>query len=125
MPIESHTSADARSGRIGDIDVVDENDKPFEAVEVKYGIEITLQLVKNTFEKFSTTQVKRYYILSTANIKSDEREVINHEIDRIKNIHGCHLIVNGIGKSLNYYLRLLADIDHLPKKWIKTSTYQI
>jgi len=42
LPIESHTSADARSGRIGDIDVVDENDKPFEAVEVKYGIEITL-----------------------------------------------------------------------------------
>src|SRR3989304_8358214 len=29
LPIESHTSADVRSGRIGDIDIIDENRKPF------------------------------------------------------------------------------------------------
>ena len=45
LPIESHTSADARSGRIGDIDIIDENNRTFEAVEVKHGITITLQLV--------------------------------------------------------------------------------
>lgn len=41
LTLESHTSADARSGRIGDIDVVDENGKAFEAVEVKHGIPIS------------------------------------------------------------------------------------
>jgi len=118
LPIESHTSADARSGRIGDIDITDEDNKPFEAVEVKYGIEITLQLVKNTFEKFSTTQVKRYYILSTADVRIEDIEQINQEIDRIKNIHGCHLIVNGIEKSLKYYLRLLTDTSEFIEKYV-------
>ena len=118
LPLESHTSADSRSGRIGDIDVVDKEDKPFEAVEVKFGIEVTLQLVKNTFEKFSTTQVKRYYILSTADVKADETDMIGIEIERIKNIHGCHLIVNGIDKSLKYYLRLLNDTSDFIEKYV-------
>src|ERR1700710_3138759 len=38
LPIESHTSPDARSGRIGDIEIVDENNRAFEAIEVKHGI---------------------------------------------------------------------------------------
>jgi DNA (cytosine-5)-methyltransferase 1 len=41
LDIESHTSADSRSGRIGDIDIVDEKGRAFEAVEVKHGIPIT------------------------------------------------------------------------------------
>jgi len=51
LPMESHTSADLRSGRIGDIDIVDNNDKAFEGVEVKFGIPITVQLVKDSFRK--------------------------------------------------------------------------
>lgn len=31
LPMESHTSADTRSGRIGDIDIVDEKERAFEA----------------------------------------------------------------------------------------------
>ncbi len=109
LTLESHTSADARSGRIGDIDVVDENGRAFEAVEVKHGIPISAQLVRDAFEKFKTTQVNRYYLLSTANINKSEKLSIDNEIDRIKNIHGCHVIVNGLTNSLGYYLRLLDD----------------
>ncbi len=109
LTLESHTSADARSGRIGDIDVVDENGRAFEAVEVKHGIPISAQLVRDAFEKFKTTQVKRYYLLSTANISESEKESIDAEIDRIKNIHGCHVIVNGLTNSLAYYLRMIYD----------------
>lgn len=109
LTLESHTSADARSGRIGDIDVVDENGRAFEAVEVKHGIPISAQLVRDAFEKFKTTQVKRYYMLSTANISEPEKESIDSEIDRIKNIHGCHVIVNGLTYSLAYYLRMIDD----------------
>jgi DNA (cytosine-5)-methyltransferase 1 len=108
LPIESHTSADSRSGKIGDIDIIDENDRAFEAVEVKHGIVITLQLVQDAYSKFKTAPVNRYYILSTANYPDKvEWDKIQDEIQKIKNVHGCQLIVNGIMPSLKYYLRLL------------------
>jgi DNA (cytosine-5)-methyltransferase 1 len=109
VPIESHTSADRRSGRIGDIEVIDANGKPFEAVEVKHGIPITAQLIEDAYEKFSTTQVQRYYLLSTADVAERDRQTVNQAIDNIRNIHGCHVIANGLVTSLAYYLRLLTD----------------
>ena len=118
LPLESHTSADVRSGTIGDIQINGENDRPFEAVEVKYGIPISLALVQDAFGKFSTTQVERYYILSTANIKSDESDAIIKEIEKIKNIHGCNVIVNGVLESLTYYLRLLKDTSDFIAKYV-------
>lgn len=118
LPMESHTSADSRSGRIGDIDIVDEKDKAFEAVEVKHGIPITTQLVKDAFEKFKTTQVNRYYLLSTANIDITQKVEIDKEIERIKNIHGCHVIANGLIPSLKYYLRLLSDTSEFIENYV-------
>jgi DNA (cytosine-5)-methyltransferase 1 len=118
LPIESHTSADSRSGRIGDIDIVDEKERAFEAVEVKHGIAITTQLVKDAFEKFKTTQVNRYYLLSTANIDISQKDEIDQEIDRIKNIHGCHVIANGLTHSLKYYLRLLSDTSEFIENYV-------
>ncbi len=118
LPMESHTSADSRSGRIGDIDIVDENEKPFEAVEVKHGIPITVQLIKDAFEKFKTTQVDRYYLLSTAHYNETEKEAIDKEIERIKNIHGCHVIPNGVIDSLKYYLRLLSDTSEFIENYV-------
>lgn len=120
LPIESHTSADSRSGRIGDIDIVDEKERAFEAVEVKHGIPITAQLVRDAFEKFKTTQVNRYYLLSTANIDIAQINEINMEIDRIKNIHGCHVIVNGLTSSLTYYLRLLSDTSEFIENYVNS-----
>lgn len=118
LPMESHTSADSRSGRIGDIDIVDEKDKAFEAVEVKHGIQITTQLVKDAFEKFKTTQVTRYYLLSTSNIDITQKVEIDKEIERIKNIHGCHVIANGLIPSLKYYLRLLSDTSEFIENYV-------
>lgn len=118
LSIESHTSSDKRSGRIGDIEIVDSQGRPFEAVEVKHGIPITLQLVKDAFEKFSTTQVRRYYLLSTADVMEAERESIEQEIERIKNVHGCHVIANGLNKSLNYYMRLLNDTSEFINNYV-------
>jgi DNA (cytosine-5)-methyltransferase 1 len=118
LPIESHTSADARSGRVGDIDIVDVKERVFEAVEVKHGIPITVQLVRDAFEKFKTTQVNRYYLLSTANIDSSEVSEINKEVERIKNIHGCHVIANGLINSLKYYLRLLSDTSEFIENYV-------
>ncbi|HLP04697.1 MAG TPA: hypothetical protein VK152_04630 [Paludibacter sp.] len=118
LPMESHTSADTRSGRIGDIDITDEKGRAFEAVEVKHRIPITSQLVKDAFEKFKTTQVNRYYLLSTANIEPSQVEEINREIEHIKNIHGCHVIANGLTSSLKYYLRLLSDTSEFIENYV-------
>jgi DNA (cytosine-5)-methyltransferase 1 len=109
LPIESHTSSDKSSGRIGDIDIIDEKKRAFEAVEVKHDIPITLQLVKDAYSKFQTTPVDRYYILSTALINENELKKIEVEIEKIKNVHGCQLIVNGLMPTVKYYLRLLTN----------------
>lgn len=109
LPLESHTSSDKRSGRIGDIEISDKRQRPFEAVEVKHGIQITLQIVKDSYEKFNKTPVERYYILSTSPSTENELKLINTEILRIKNTHGCQLIVNGIMDTIKYYLRLLSN----------------
>lgn len=118
LPMENHTSADSRSGRIGDIDIIDEKERAFEAVEVKHGIPITAQLVKDAFEKFKTTQVNRYYLLSTADIDTSQSDEIKKEIERIKNIHGCHVIANGLTNSLKYYLRLLSDTSEFIENYV-------
>ena len=51
----------------------------------------------------------KYYILSTAYPEKEEYIKIEAEIQRIKNVHGCQLIVNGIMPTLKYYLRLLTN----------------
>ena len=50
-PLEAHTSADTRSGRIGDIDVNNNDGTAFEGVEIKHEIIITQQLVSDAYEK--------------------------------------------------------------------------
>ena len=109
LAIESHTSSDKSSGRIGDINVIDERDREFEAVEIKHGIPISLNVIETAFEKFKTTPVDRYYILSTAGPEETDLAVIETEIHRIKNVHGCQVIINGILPTLKYYLRLLQN----------------
>lgn len=109
LPLESHTSADAQSGRLGDIDVVDENGNPFEAVEVKFDIPVTYDIVEIAKEKIIKTNITRYYILSTAEVKETDRGKIHEAIQRIKAVHGCDLEVNGVESSLKYYLRLISS----------------
>jgi len=109
LPLESHTSPDSRSGRMGDIDVVTENDIPYEAVEVKFRIPINLSMVQFVHEKIKSTSIQRYYVLSTSDVVAQERESIAILIAEVKEHHGCEIIVNGVVPSLKYYLRLLSD----------------
>ncbi|MCL2071491.1 MAG: hypothetical protein FWH07_04555 [Oscillospiraceae bacterium] len=115
-PLEKHHSADARSGRIGDIDVNNDDDTAFEGVEIKHGIAITPSLITDSYEKFKIHNTDRYYLLTTANMESADWTAINEEVQRIAHIHGCQVIVNGVYDTLKYYLRLLDDtadfIDH-------------
>ena len=108
-PLESHNSADTQSGRIGDIDVNNENGTAYEGVEIKHEIQITPQLVRDAYEKFKVYNTDRYYLLTTANMDSADWDGIETEIQRIAQIHGCQVIVNGVYTTLKYYLRLVTD----------------
>lgn len=118
-PLESHNSADTQSGRIGDIDVNNENNYAFEGVEIKHEIPITRQLVADAYEKFKIYNTDRYYLLTTANMDMADWTAIESEIQRISQIHGCQVIVNGVYSSLKYYLRLLEDPAEFIDKYVE------
>lgn len=107
LSLANHNSPDAQSGRLGDIDLTDEVGNPFEAIEVKHEIPISLDIVERVKEKILPSTVSRYYILSTAEIKPEDKTAIELVINQVKNSHGCQIVVNGIIPSLKYYLRLL------------------
>lgn len=109
LPLESHNSSDTQSGRIGDIDVNNANGTAYEGVEIKHEIQITPQLVRDAYEKFKVYNTDRYYLLTTANMDDADWDGIEAEIQRIRNLHGCQVIVNGVYSSLKYYLRLVND----------------
>lgn len=117
----SHTSADLRSGSIGDIIIKDKDNNYYEAIEIKHNIEIDEMLVRDAYEKIKPTKVQRYYLLSTAEVTNDreEKQKIEELIDRVEKEHGCQIIVNGIFDSLKYYLRLLDDTDKFIDKYMK------
>lgn len=118
-PLESHNSADTQSGRIGDIDVNNEDGTAFEGVEIKHEIQITRQLIADSYEKFKIYNTDRYYLLTTANMDSADWEQIDNEIQRIAQIHGCQVIVNGVYTTLKYYLRLLTDPAEFIDKYVE------
>ena len=108
-PLENHNSADFRSGRIGDIDINNADNTAFEGVEIKHGIVIDKGLVSDAYEKFKVFNTDRYYLLTTADMENADWNNINTEIQRIAQIHGCQVIVNGVYSTLKYYLRLLSN----------------
>ena len=107
--LKSHTTLDATSGGIGDIEVLDENGFCFEALEIKHNIPISLELIQDAYQKFSETSVSRYYLLTTAEPNVDNVEAVNSLVCQIHTQHGCEVIVDGVLPSLKYYLRLLND----------------
>jgi len=115
--LESHTSADARSGEIGDVDVLNEDNTPFEGVEIKYGKQITAQMIKDAYEKFKIYPVSRYYLLSTVPTNKEETIKIEKVISDISKEHGCQVIVNGILQTIKYYLRLIDNTDRFIEKY--------
>ena len=108
-PLKSHTTSDIKSGGIGDIEVLDETENFFEAVEIKHNIPISPTLVRDAYQKFSPTSVRRYYLLTTAEPDVDDVDEVNQWVRQIHMQDGREVIVNGILPSLKYYLRLLSN----------------
>ena len=115
----SHTASDKTSKASGDIEVFDKNKKLIEAIEIKLGKPITLQIVLNVKDKIIKYNPRRYYIFSSNNILEQEKDKINSEIDYIATNHGGQVIINGIIPTLKYYLRLIASIENFVEDYSK------
>lgn len=107
----SHTASDRTSRTAGDIEILDKHKKLIEALEIKQGKPITLQMVLNAKDKILKYSPRRYYIFSSANIQPEEQVKIQAEIEFIANNHGCQVILNGITPTLKYYLRLITSVE--------------
>lgn len=119
-PLGSHTSSDRSSGDAGDIVVRDSNTNLlYEVVEVKFDIPVDKYMIYDTYKKIKSTSIQRYYILSTECIVDNQIEEVHSYVNKIKEEHGCQVIVNGIFPTIKYYLRLLEDTDKFLKKYIK------
>lgn len=117
-----HTGND-KKGWIGDVQVDRNDGTPFEAVEVKDGKQITSSMLLELPRKFGGLSVDRYYILSTEEkyIADEDAEEVQKTVKAIRLQTGCQVIVNGLNRSLWYYLRLISD----PEQFISNYTAYI
>jgi DNA (cytosine-5)-methyltransferase 1 len=118
-PLESHTSPDARSKSLGDIQVNYENGSCFEAVEIKHDKPITADMIGGAYRKFKNTGIDRYYILTTSEPNFIDYESVTGEIEKYKTLHPCQIIVNGVTPSLKYYMRLVSHPQQIVEEYTK------
>lgn len=109
----SHTASDRTSQSAGDLEIFDKNQNLIEAIEIKHGKEIDLQMIRIAKDKIIKFNPRRYYIFSSADpeVKPSEITLIEAEIAKIRKEHGCLVITNGIIPTLKYYLRLINSIE--------------
>jgi DNA (cytosine-5)-methyltransferase 1 len=110
-PLETHTSPDARSRAMGDIEVLNDDKSCFEAVEIKHNRPITVSTIGMVYRKIQDRPVDRYYILTTNEPNLENPEAVYAKIAEIKHLHSCHILVNGVLPSLKYYLRMMSQPD--------------
>ncbi|MDD9854905.1 MAG: hypothetical protein OXU88_01860 [Gammaproteobacteria bacterium] len=96
----------------------DAEDRPFEAVEVKHNIALSLALVDDSYAKIQKSLVGTYYLLSTKNEIIDRQQVTDRLV-QIRRQSGCQMIVNGLFETLNYYLRLLLDTKYFVDSYVE------
>lgn len=115
----SHNSCDKSSGATGDIVVRRKTDNSiYEVVEIKFDIPINNTMVSDAYKKISNKNVQRYYLLSTLSTSEEELVVINETISKIREEHGCQVIVNGVFPTIKYYLRLLENTDNFISNYV-------
>ncbi|MCD6225467.1 hypothetical protein J7J95_00065 [bacterium] len=109
LALKSHTTADVKSGSLGDIEVVNKDGSRFECVEVKHNIKIDEYILIDVIRKIRGKGVKRYYILTTAHpeIKEKEQDKLFKKVKSFRKEDGCEIVINGVFPTLKYYLRLI------------------
>ena len=120
LPLQVHTSSDKHG--FGDIEIYDNQDKPFEIIEIKHNIPIDKYLIFDIVKKTQNTQISRYYILTTfQNGFANElaEKAVTEYILQIKQQSNLDIIANGIISTLKYYLRFVDDCGEFIKIYTK------
>ena len=110
------TTCDLTSKSAGDIEIYQGNTL-LESLEIKLNKEIDANMVRIAYEKIIKFNPTRYYILSSSSIKESDEEEIFSLVNKIKNEHGCHLILNGLIPTIKYYLRLISSLESFIEKY--------
>ncbi|MGS0571570.1 hypothetical protein [Xanthomonas oryzae] len=105
--LEMHSAADSQTGAVGDIEVANADGTIYEALEIKHGLAITEKILEDVKRKIMDKHVDRYYVLTTHPSGSEPGLEVTLRLIQAK--FDCQVIVNGVKRSLWYYLRLLAD----------------
>ena len=116
LPLEHHTSADSKTNLIGDVHVIHSDGSLYEGYEIKHNTPVTSTLIRDCHEKFRSIPVERYYILTT--YSHDDYSQFDSEIARVAKQHGCQMIVNGVDRTLLYYLRLVRSTDDFVNEYV-------
>ncbi len=120
LPLQVHTSSDKHG--FGDIEIYNEENNPFEIIEIKHNIAIDKYLIFDIVKKIKTTNINRYYILTTfQNGFADEEieKAVTEYILQIKQQINLDIIANGIISTLKYYLRFIDDYSEFIKIYTK------
>lgn len=117
-PLGSHTASDRTSKSAGDIQVI-KNGRVFEVVEIKLDRPIDINMVRIAYEKIVRFNSERYYILSDMGVLEKDLTEVNELVLKIKEKHGCQLIINGILPTLKYYLRLVSNPKRFFNEYIE------
>ncbi len=107
LPLQAHTASDTKTRLIGDVNILDANGALYEGYEIKHNVRITSGLIHTSFQKLQTTPVQRFYILTT--YPHDNYDEFSGDIRHVAQSHGCQLIVNGVDRTLLYYLRIIGS----------------
>jgi len=112
LPLQVHTSSDKHG--FGDIEIYDENNLPFEIVEIKHNIPIDKYMVFDIVKKINGTNINRYYILTTYARGFENQEIeqfVNKFIAYVNTKRNIDIIANGIITTLKYYLRFIDNYN--------------
>lgn len=106
--LELHSAADAQTGAVGDIEIKNNDGTVFEAIEVKHGIPVSLDLIADTAQKLVAQRVDRFYVLTTHKNCGQSDDVVA-KIKEVRERTGCQVIANGVLPTMRYYLRLVKN----------------
>lgn len=117
-PLQRMKSADRKSGTVGDV-VVLKDGAPIEAVEIKFDQPIRLISIREAIEKVRAENVSRYYVLSTGDHDPDAPADIESLVEMFRRQNGCEIIVNGVIKTISYYLRLMPETTSFVRNYTR------
>ncbi len=120
VSLQVHTSSDKHG--FGDIEIYDEENNPFEIIEIKHNIPIDKYLIFDIDKKTKNTNINRYYILTTYRngfSDAETEQAVTEYILQIKRQTNLDIIANGIISTLKYYLRFVDDYSEFIETYTK------